>query len=274
MSKYLHWAPGAAARLSFSSGLASVLIGLLFGAVQLQGWKMPAWLAVTLLVVLGVMLVAALSVPVYETVRALRRAYEYRITTPSWVSSEMPGLFDYEADALRANEHFAKTLIRLSNDTERLGKKTKRQTRYVEKAATKSAKGRQKRSDRYAANINKSAAFNEKRLALLRALVMEIFRDYHGAINIQPVETEEERQGLLAFRAALDENRESTSGSYESTAGYLESIRNNEALNISRSMRIAYRRLGNALEGVVRVLRQYERGSVLLERAIDKKLGA
>lgn len=273
MAKYLRWAPGAPARLSFSSGLASVLIGLLFAAVQLQGWKMPAWLAVTLLVVLGVMLVAALSVPAYETVRALRRAYEYRITTPSWVSSEMPGLFDYEADALRANEHFAKTLTRLGKDTERLGKKTVRQTRYFENAGKKSAKARQKRNNRYAASINKSAAFNEKRLALLRALVMEVFRDYRGAISVQPVETEEERQALLAFRAALEESRRTTSGSRESTAGYLESVRNNEALNISRSIRVAYRRLGNALEGVVGVLRQFERGSVLLERAIDRKLG-
>jgi predicted PurR-regulated permease PerM len=128
------WEPGAAKRIGVAASFASVAIGLLLAAFQVQGWTMPRLLAIVLIVLLSVMVAIAVSAIVYEVVRTVRRFLKHRATTPSWVSTERPGLLDYEADGIRAGERFTKELTKLSRDTEGLGAKLERHTEAFERS--------------------------------------------------------------------------------------------------------------------------------------------
>ena len=111
------WEPGAAARIGLSASFASAAIAILLAVFQVQGWTMPKVLAVCLIVLLLAMVSTALAMIVYEVARTFKRYLEHRATSASWVPSEKPGLFDYEADGIRANNRFRRELEKLNKDT-------------------------------------------------------------------------------------------------------------------------------------------------------------
>jgi hypothetical protein len=267
------WEPGAAKNIGVGASLASVAIGLLLAAFQVQGWTMPKLLAIVLIVLLVVMIAVALSVIVYEVVRAVRGFLEHRATTPSWVSSERPGLLDYEADGIRASERFTKELKKLTRDTAKLGAKLRRHTKVFERSKGKSSKARQRRANRSAKDIDRSAVFIEKRLSLLQVLVKDIARNAEGLIGSSELETDADLDAAKDFRDTLNEVHQSTAETLGSVGGYRESVKEIEQQNLSRTVRIASGRLASSLEGVEKMLRKHDSGSRKLVHALDRKIG-
>jgi hypothetical protein len=266
------WEPGAAKRIGVAASLASVAIGLLLAAFQVQGWTMPRLLAVILIVLLIVMIAIALSVIVYEVVGAVRGFLEHRATSSSWVSSERPGLLDYEADGIRASERFTKELIRLNRDTETLGKKLQRHTKAFERSKGKSAKTRQRRANRSAKDIDRSAVFIEKRSDLLQALVKDIVRNAEGLIAASNFETEADLSAAKEFRETLNQTHQVTTETLGSVVEYRESVTGIERDNLSRTVRIASGRLAGSLDGVVKMMRKHNSGSLKLVHSLDRKI--
>jgi type III secretory pathway component EscS len=266
------WEPGAATRIGIEASLASVAIGLVLAAFQVQGWTMPRLLAVILIVLLLLMVAVALSAILYEVFKAVRRFLEHRATSPSWVSSERPGLLDYEADGIRANERFTKELNKLNRGTTKLGEQLERHTQRFEHSKNASGKAKQRRANRSAKDIDKSAVFIEKRLDLLQALVKDIVRNSEGVIASTDIETDSDLAAAKEFRDTLAEGHEATTGALEGTSGYRESVKETEQMNLSRTMRIASRRLAASLDGVEKMLRKHQGGLSRLVQSLDTKI--
>jgi len=223
---------------------------------------MPKPLAITLIVLLIAMLLAALAVIGYDVVRGFRRYLEHRDTTASWVSTEPPGLLDYEPDATHANERFIEVLNKLNADTERLGEKLGRHAKRMERSAGKSGRKKQRLANRSAREIHKSAVFTEKRLELLDAVVKEIRRNTEGVVGSADIQTDEDIGAAKEFAQVLLDSRETTAETIVSVNGYCETVRDIERQNLARTVTLACRRQSAALDGVVKTLRRFETGAL------------
>jgi hypothetical protein len=266
------WAPSRTTRIGLWASLASAAIGILFAVFEVQGWKVPGPLALALIVfLLAVIAVAVLMISV-EVARAIHRFFEYRATSASWVSSEAPGLLDYEADGIRAGNRFTKELYKLNDDTETLGKRLARHSKRMERSAGKSARKRQRLANRSAKAMNRSAEFIEKRLELLEALVKDVRRNTEGLIGAQDLETDGEIAAAAELSGTLKEGHQTTVETGESVAGYRDTVRDIERQNLARTVRLASHRLGDALDGMVKVLRRQESGSLHNAKALDQKI--
>ena len=266
------WEPGAATRIGVEATLASVAIGLVLAAFQVQEWTMPRLLAIILIVLLLFMVAVALSAIVFEVARAVRRFLEHRATSPSWVSSEKPGRLDYEADGIRANKRFTKELNKLNRGTEKLGRQLDRHAKRFERSKNASGRMKQRRANRSAKAIDKSAVFIEKRLDLLQALVRDIVRNSEGVIAMTDIETDSDLASAKEFRDTLAEGHEATTEALESVSGYRETVKQTEQMNLSRTMRIASRRLAGALDGVEKMLRKHQGGLLRLDQTLNSKI--
>jgi xanthosine utilization system XapX-like protein len=95
---------------SFSVKVAAptgaVVVGLILALYQVQGWKMPAALAVLLLSILFGLLALSIGTLCFAAVKIIKQFIECRATSAAWVSAEVPGLLDYEADGERATKRF------------------------------------------------------------------------------------------------------------------------------------------------------------------------
>jgi hypothetical protein len=266
----VQWRPTT--RIGLWATLASAAIGILLAVFQVQGWKVPKPLALLLIVLLLAVIAGALSMIALEVSRLARRFLEHRATTPGWVAETEPGLLDYEADGIRAQERFTKELGRLSHDTESLGSTLERHASRFQSGAGWSAEKRQRRANRAAKAINKSGAFIEKRLALLEALVHDVARNADGLIGTSELETSDDLQAAKEFRDTLEDGREATIETLTSITEYRDTVRSSEQQNLSRSLRIAYGRLAAALDGVVTMMRNHESRLTQLIRALGQKI--
>src|ERR671923_75706 len=183
-----------------------------------------------------------------------------------------PGLADYEADGVRAQERFTSELEKMNDDTESLGKKLDRHAKRMERLKGKSAKKRQRAANRSAKRMNRSAVYIEKRLALLKALVKDIERNYRGLIMAGTIETDDDFQAGFELRNVLDTGRATTEGTLASVAEYRASVEETEALNLSRTVRSASGRLAKALRGIEATFKAHKKASAGLVRDLDKSL--
>jgi predicted component of type VI protein secretion system len=259
-------------RVGVQASFAAVVIAIILAIFEVQGWIVPAPLAVALLVLLMAMLVVAVGMILYELIKAANQYLDARATSAAWVSSEAPGLLDYEADGIRANKRFTAELRKLGKDTERLGQQLRKHSKRLVDAKAQKAAKKQRRANQAARAIDKSAVFIEKRSDLLRKLVTEIHRNYQGLIGASNVETEEDRTFAEMLVTSLASNRQATSGAIESQTTYLNSVRSLEKQNPSRTVRIASKRLGDSLDEVMRILRQFSNNARRQGDELQKKI--
>jgi hypothetical protein len=142
----------------------------------------------------------------------------------------------------------------------------------MEKSVGKSGRAKQRRANRAARDIDRSAGFIEKRLSLLEAIAKDIARNTDGLIATLVIETREDIEGLEEFRQVLEVGRQTTADAAQSTAGYSQSVRALEHQNPARTLRVACRRLGAALEGIVKTLRRVEKGQQKAAQALGRKI--
>jgi hypothetical protein len=266
------WEPQSTTRLGLWATLASAGIAILAAVFQVQGWKMPKPLALLLIALLVVVIVAAVGMFVYEIIRTSQRFLEHRATSSAYVLSERPGALDYEADGIRAMRRLTKVLDGLSAGTADLGEKMSVRGKQIENAAAKSPKGRQRLANRTAKEIDKSAVFIEKRIALLKALVNDIYRNYQGLILVAAAETEEEIRVATVLKDILRGTQLEAATASEQVLEYRDSARGLEERNISRTMRIASKRLADGLNEVGVMLKQYEKRCASLVTEFEQKL--
>ena len=234
---------------------------------------MPTLIAVAFIVILLIMIVVALGVILFEVVKEVRRFLEHRATSASWVSKEEPGLLDYEADGLRAMERFTQELAGLGEDTRKLGQSLQKHTQRIgDPSLLRKPKLRQKRANQAAKSIDRSAVYIEKRVALLQALVKDISRNFTGIIKTANIETEEDKQASQALIDTLDTNGEIVAGTIEKVAEYRDTVRSLHQQNPSRTVRIATKRLAEALEDTVKVLRNHRQDSNQLGGQLARRL--
>jgi hypothetical protein len=263
-------------RLALPAAFAAFIIPVIFAIFEVQEWKVPVPLAVALLVILFVMLIIALGMVFYEVVKAGLQILEHRATSASWVSTEAPGLLDYEADGLRANKRFTSELDRLTKDVERLGKRLKSHTAFMEtinKSGRKvSPQLKQKRGNQAAKDIDRSAIYTEKRIALFRALVGDIARNFQGLVTAIEFETDEDRAAGQNLVQILARSQEATQGALVGVTSYRDSVKGVEQKNLSRTIRIASKRLAGGIEELQRIFRQHGTNSERLRRSLEAKL--
>lgn len=216
-------------RIGLWATLASAGIGIFLALLQVQGWTVPKLLALALAALLLGAVVVAVSMIAVEAWRWIRRFLKQRATSASWVQATAPGLLDFEADGVRAQNRFTKELNKLNDDTESLGKKLERHSRRLERLRAKSAKRKQRAANRSAKSINRSAVYIEKRLELFKAIVKDIERNYRGLITAGTIETEEDFDAVSALRNVLDAGSTTTAGALMSVAGYRVSVEEVEA---------------------------------------------
>lgn len=218
------------------------------------------------------MLAGAIGLMGIEVTRAVRQWLEHRATTASWVLSEAPGLLDYEADGERAARRFTKELDKLSKDTTTLSAKISAHSNRINNAKSKPGRAKQKVANQAARTIDKGGSYIEKRTALFRALVKDIARNYEGQIRIVTIQDEADRAAVQHLYDVLQENRVTTQDTTTSLASYRDSLRSLEQQNPSRTVRIAAKRLADALDDLVKVFRQFGDTTSRLRSALEKKL--
>jgi hypothetical protein len=263
---------GTPTRIGLWATLASAGIGLFLALFQVQGWTMPQPLAVLLIALLLGVIAVAVSMIVIEIYRVVSQFLEHRATSTSWVASDSPGLLDYEADGIRAMDRFTDELNKMNRDTESLGKSLDKHTKRIVRLRGKSAKRRQRGANRSANSINKSAVYIEKRLALLKALVKDIERNYRGLFGAVDIASDDDMVGALALRDILDTGRATTAETLAAVRGYRVSVEETEALNLSRTVRIASGRLAKGLRGIETIFTTYEKAAAGIVRDFDRKI--
>jgi hypothetical protein len=268
---------GSGKRFAVLASFTSVSIGLFLAAFQVQGSHMPHDVALALDSFLGLMIVAAVVAMGWEAFKFVRGYLEHRATSASYVSSEEPGLLDYEADGMRANKRFTRELNKLARQTATLNRRLERHTKRAARLVGKSAKRRQRHANRSARSVSRNAVFVAKRLDLFEALVKDIAttRNTHGlAVSVLNPETREEIDATKTFQATLKGTHEITQGTIKSTEEYRRSVQDIEDQNLSRTMRIASNALGSALDGVIGTLRQHDVEAVKAIGVLGKKINA
>jgi hypothetical protein len=264
---------GLAGRLGLRASFTGAVIAIFIAVFEVQGWEMPALIAVPLLVVLGLMILVALATIVYEVVKEVIHIREHLATSPSWVSSEEPGLLDYEADGVRAMNRFTKEIEGLGRDSGRLGKELTQHTkRFQEPGLGAKPQEKQRRANQAAKSIDRRAVYIEKRKALLEALVKDIFRNYNGVVATASIDTPEDLAQGRDLADKLEAMREITGTAAEQVAGFRDSSRNLQEMNHSRTMRIASKRLADGLDSVVKLLRGHRDKTGQLHHQLTRRL--
>lgn len=150
-------------RIAVPLVFVSVSVPVFFGIYEVQGWMMPTPLAVFLAAIVLLIILGGVGIVLLEIVRALRKLWEHRSITASWVADEPPGRLDYEFEGPRAANRFNKELIGLNNDTEALGKKMARYTNDAPRMRARAPKKKQRWANSAARDINRSALYIERR---------------------------------------------------------------------------------------------------------------
>ncbi len=263
-------------RIAGPAGFAAVVIAIILAMYDVQSLTVPEPLATFLLVTLLLMLLTALGMIGLEVVNAVRQFFEHRATSASWVSSEAPGLLDYEADGERASKRFGKEMKQLSSDTQGLANTLAKHSARVRDLSKpgKKVKGtdKQKRANAAAKSIDRSAVYIEKRAKLFEALVKEIVRNYDGLITAVSLDTEEHKVAAPSLRDALQSNENATLGAITGLSGYRDSVRTVHQKNLSRTITIASKRLRDGLDSILKTLQQFQQGSRHMRANLDKKL--
>ncbi|MEX0683748.1 MAG: hypothetical protein WD904_01980 [Dehalococcoidia bacterium] len=260
-------------RVGLPASFAGVAIGILFAVCEVQGWKMPAPIAVGFIVILLVMIAVALGIIGYELFREAQRYFERRATSASWVSSEEPGLLDYEADGLRAIHRFTREMDGLAKNTRKLGRSlTKHTERFEEPNLQRNARLKQKRANQAAKSIDRAAVYIEKRAELFQKLVKDISRNYAGLIANITIATEEDRASGTVLAESLAANSETVTTTIGQVTGYRDSVRSVQERNLSRTVRIAGKRLADALDSAAKILKSYKQKSRELHQQLTQKM--
>lgn len=250
----------------------AIVIGLILALYGVQGWKMPTALAVVLLSILFVLLALSIGMLCVAAFKAIKQFMENRATSAAWISTEVPGLLDYEADSERDSKRFNKELKQLTIDTVRLGKTLTLQSKQMRdlNKSGKAIKGteKQKRGNRAGKVIDRSALYIEKRIELFKVLINDMDRNYNGLIAATRINTEEDRAVVARFATVLESARKSTSASIISIKSYRDSVRLVEKQNLSRAVRIASNRLGNGLDNIIELFNQLQELHTELTRKI------
>jgi hypothetical protein len=144
----------------------------------------------------------------------------------------------------------------------------------MDRSQQRSGKRKQRLANRAARDIDRSAVYIEKRAALLKALVHDIFRNFQGFVDVAAPVSEEEFRVVEELRSVVDETRTVTVETTGSTEGYRDSVRALEKQNPARTLRVASKRLADALGDVVVVLKQYDKRAGALVSDLDRKLGS
>jgi hypothetical protein len=240
----------------------AVVIGLVLALYQVQGWKMPTVLAVLLLSILFGLLALSIGMLCFTAVKAISKFAERRATSAAWISSEVPGLLDYEADGERAGKRFTKELKQFTIDTGKLGQKitpyTKRLRGFAKSGKVIKGTKKQKIANQAAKKIDRSAVYIEKRVELFKGLITDIDRNYDGLVAMQRVDKEDDRVVVERLATTLVSSDSSASASIASMNVYKDTVKTLENLNLSRSVRIASKRLGDGLENMIGLLSKYK----------------
>jgi hypothetical protein len=259
-----------------AAGFVAVVSGLILAFFGVQGWDMPTPLAIFIMVVLFLMLFIGLGAVCYAVILGIRKYFEERATSASWVSREEPGLLDYEADGKRAIERFAKEISKLTTNTQKLTTKLRRYTTEFNKLNKPGEiiKGieKQKKANKVAKDIDCNAVYIEKRAKLFDALENDITRNYNGIMVNIVINTEEDKAMVQNFLNTLLSYEQSASGAINSVKKYRDSVRNIERQNFSRTIRIASARLGGGLDSLLRTFQNSSKNSSLIRVKLDKRL--
>jgi hypothetical protein len=167
-------------------------------------------------------------------------------------------------------------LEKLASDTGKLGKRMQRHAKWMEDAAKSKeavpAKRKQQRANKAAKTIDRSAIFIEKRAELLEALVKDITRNYSGLISVATFQTNDDLDSGRSFLETLEGNRVACRGASGQVRSYRDSVRNVERQNLSRTMRISSKWLGDSLDATLKILAAFEGSSRRLYDELGKKL--
>ena len=259
-----------------AASVGAIVSGLILAFYEVQVWDMPTPVAIFIVVVLYLMFFIALGVGCYEIILGIRKYFEERATSPSWVSKEEPGLLDYEADGERATERFAKEILKLTTNTEKVTNKLNRYTTEFNNLnkSGKIIKGieKQKKANKVAIDIDCNAIYIEKRAKLFDALVKDIDRNYTGRIMKTVIHTEEDKMAVQEFLGVLVSYEQATSGAIIGVKQYRDSVRNIEKQNLSRTIRITSARLGDGLDNILKTFRDSLQNSSRIREKLDKRL--
>lgn len=259
-----------------AAGFVAIVSGLILAFFEVQGWDMPTPLAIFIMAVLFVMLFIGLGAVCYAVILGIRKYFEERATSASWVSKEEPGLLDYEADGIRAMERFTKEISKLTTNTQKLTTKLRRYTAEFNKFKKlgKIIKGieKQNKANKVAKDIDRNAVYIEKRARLFDALENDITRNYNGIIANTVINTEEDKAMVQNFLDALVSYEQSVSGGINSLNKYRDSVRDIERQNLSRTISIASARLGRGLDSLLRIFQNSSNNLGLIRVKLDKRL--
>jgi hypothetical protein len=110
---------------------------------------------------------------------------------------------------------------------------------------------------------------------LLEAIIKDVMRNQTGLVSaLDLASDEDDLEAAKEFLEVLDGAHSTTAASMVSLAEYSESVRGLEKQNASRTLRIACRRLANALDGVLKALRRFDSGSGQIRGSLRQKIAA
>ena len=236
---------------------------------------MPALLAVVLMVLMLLLVVVAVGVILYEVGKAARRFWQQRSVSATWVSAEEPGLLDFEADFEKGVDRFTIEMKKLGNDTQRLATQlNKHQKQILKLAKSSSPNKKQKRANRAAKDIGRSAVFISRRRELLDVLVKEIYRNGKGILSAASLDLKDNTEDGSSLQKTLDWLVDVTKVTIASLSKYKDATKGVRDRNLSRTIRVESDRLMQALDLMLGTLKQYNTDTQELRSILTKRMSA
>jgi hypothetical protein len=253
----------------------AVVIGLIFALYSAQGWIIPIFLAILLLIVLYGLLLLSLGLLLLAGVNAIKQFAERRATSALWVTSEEPGLLDCSVDGKRAYNRLYKELIRLKTDINRFEKRTKDYNAQINHSISgkiiKKEVTKLKKANRVGKQINNNAIYIEKRTALFITLIKEIIRNYEVMIATLNPAQEDDLIKIKNLKKAFELFEQAGGGVISALKYYQSAADSMEKSNMTKNIRQSSKRLITALNNMISCFDDLQRESHRLYTQLDLK---
>ncbi|MBI2853060.1 MAG: hypothetical protein HYX84_08205 [Chloroflexi bacterium] len=238
----------------------AVVVGLILALFQVQGWKMPTALAVSLLVILFGLLALSIGTVCLAAIKAIKQIAEHGATSATWVSAGVPGVLDCKVDGKRALDRLLKELRRWQIDIQTLATQTQAQEHVLFQATRKDINPKALRGivNWLGKQTNRSAIYVEKRKCLFETLTGEVVRNYEVMATTLKMTDEKDRASTENLIYGFDNLDRAGTDLINGVKSYRNGVELLEQSNLTKMIREASKRLEVSLDSMVTCFTQFQ----------------
>ena len=272
--EFLGMFKGSTAQMAGYSAAGAVVLGLVLGLFEVQGWKMPTPVAAFILVFLFLFFAIIVAMLVIEVIKVVERFKEQRAISAQ-VSNNAPGILDCKVDGERATARLLAELNRWQVDIGVLSTEMKVFSSDLQDASERDNPEKQlRKANKVGKQINSSAEHVEKRIILFETLTREIIRDYELMISTLNMAVERDKISAKNLKSGFEGFDKAGTTIIEGILLGKEGAELSKQSNLTRIIREASKKLENSLGKLNSCFIQFQKDCHRLHTDLTLKLSS